>query len=44
MREGIRYEYLDGQTRDRQAHVERFQNDPELPAVPDQPEGRRRRA
>ncbi len=27
--EGIRYEYLDGQTRDRQATVERFQNDPE---------------
>ena len=27
--EGVRYEYLDGATRDRQAHVERFQNDPE---------------
>jgi superfamily II DNA or RNA helicase len=26
---GITYEYLDGQTNDRQAHVERFQNDPE---------------
>jgi SNF2 family DNA or RNA helicase len=26
---GMTYEYLDGQTRDRQAHVERFQNDPE---------------
>jgi SNF2 family DNA or RNA helicase len=25
----IPYEYLDGQTRDRQAHVEHFQNDPE---------------
>jgi superfamily II DNA or RNA helicase len=25
------YEYLDGATRDRQAHVERFQNDPECP-------------
>ena len=25
--EGIVYEYLDGATRDRQAHVERFQND-----------------
>jgi hypothetical protein len=25
---GIRYEYLDGQTRDRQQHVEAFQNDP----------------
>ena len=29
--EGIVYEYLDGQTRDRQARVERFQNDPECP-------------
>ncbi len=26
---GIVYEYLDGQTRDRQARVERFQNDPD---------------
>src|SRR5439155_19205174 len=26
---GITYEYLDGSTRDRQACVERFQNDPE---------------
>ena len=26
---GIRYEYLDGQTRDRQAQVETFQNDPD---------------
>jgi hypothetical protein len=26
---GIECEYLDGKTRDRQAHVERFQNDPE---------------
>ena len=26
---GVTYEYLDGKTRDRQAHVERFQNDPE---------------
>ncbi|MGJ5819315.1 SNF2-related protein [Paludibaculum fermentans] len=26
---GIRYEYLDGATRDRQARVENFQNDPE---------------
>jgi SNF2 family DNA or RNA helicase len=26
---GVKYEYLDGQTRDRQACVERFQNDPE---------------
>jgi superfamily II DNA or RNA helicase len=25
--EGVVYEYLDGKTRDRQAHVERFQND-----------------
>ncbi|MFT3788498.1 MAG: DEAD/DEAH box helicase [Tepidisphaeraceae bacterium] len=25
---GIEYEYLDGKTRDRQAHVDRFQNDP----------------
>jgi superfamily II DNA or RNA helicase len=29
--EDIRYEYLDGQTSDRQARVERFQNDAELP-------------
>ena len=28
---GIVYEYLDGSTRDRQAHVERFQNDPACP-------------
>jgi superfamily II DNA or RNA helicase len=27
--ENIRYEYLDGQTQDREAPVERFQNDPE---------------
>jgi superfamily II DNA or RNA helicase len=27
--EGVVYEYLDGKTRDRQTHVERFQNDPE---------------
>jgi superfamily II DNA or RNA helicase len=27
--EGVTYEYLDGRTRDRQARVERFQNDPE---------------
>ena len=27
--EGIAYEYLDGKTRDRQAPVERFQNDPD---------------
>jgi SNF2 family DNA or RNA helicase len=26
---GVVYEYLDGKTTDRQAHVERFQNDPE---------------
>ncbi len=26
---GMRYEYLDGQTQNRQAHVERFQGDPE---------------
>jgi SNF2 family DNA or RNA helicase len=25
----VPYEYLDGRTRDRQAHVERFQNDPD---------------
>jgi SNF2 family DNA or RNA helicase len=25
----VRYEYLDGQTRDRQAHVQTFQNDPD---------------
>jgi SNF2 family DNA or RNA helicase len=28
-KEGIAYEYLDGKTRDRQAPVERFQNDPD---------------
>jgi superfamily II DNA or RNA helicase len=28
---GIRYEYLDGQTRDRQERVARFQSDPECP-------------
>jgi superfamily II DNA or RNA helicase len=28
---GLVYEYLDGQTRDRQARVERFQNDPDCP-------------
>ncbi|HKQ74502.1 MAG TPA: DEAD/DEAH box helicase, partial [Blastocatellia bacterium] len=28
-KEKIRYEYLDGRTRDRQARVEKFQNDPE---------------
>ncbi|MGZ3747260.1 MAG: DEAD/DEAH box helicase [Pseudobdellovibrionaceae bacterium] len=28
---GIRYEYLDGQTRDRQERVERFQDNPEIP-------------
>jgi len=28
-KEGVVYEYLDGQTRDRQARVERFQNDPD---------------
>jgi SNF2 family DNA or RNA helicase len=27
--DGVRYEYLDGQTRDRQSHVEAFQNDPD---------------
>ena len=27
--EGIAYQYLDGKTRDRQAPVERFQNDPD---------------
>jgi len=30
-RMGIRYEYLDGRTRDRQARVEAFQTDPDLP-------------
>jgi hypothetical protein len=28
-RDGVVYEYLDGKTKDRQARVERFQNDPE---------------
>ena len=27
---GVVYEYLDGRTRDRQKHVERFQNDPDV--------------
>jgi len=30
-RDGVVYEYLDGKTRDRQARVERFQNDPGCP-------------
>ncbi len=30
-REGIPYEYLDGQTRNRADHVERFQTDPDCP-------------
>ena len=30
-KEGIPYEYLDGQTRDRAQRVERFQNDPDCP-------------
>ena len=30
-REGVTYEYLDGKTSNRQARVERFQNDPECP-------------
>jgi SNF2-related domain/Helicase conserved C-terminal domain/SWIM zinc finger len=30
-KDGIEYEYLDGKTVDRQARVERFQNDPECP-------------
>ncbi|MDP7348905.1 MAG: C-terminal helicase domain-containing protein, partial [Phycisphaeraceae bacterium] len=30
-KQGITYEYLDGQTRDRKACVERFQNDPKCP-------------
>ncbi len=29
--QGIEYEYLDGQTRDRQARVKRFQTDPDCP-------------
>ncbi len=29
--EGIVYEYLDGRTRDREARVDRFQNDPDCP-------------
>jgi len=29
--DGVTYEYLDGATRDRQARVERFQNDPGCP-------------
>jgi SNF2 family DNA or RNA helicase len=30
-KEGIRYEYLDGKTRNRKERVERFQNDPDCP-------------
>ena len=30
-RQGVVYEYLDGQTRDRQARVERFQSSPDCP-------------
>jgi len=30
-KDGVRYEYLDGHTRDRQAHVDRFQNDSAVP-------------
>ena len=29
--EGLKYEYLDGRTRNRAARVERFQNDPDCP-------------
>jgi superfamily II DNA or RNA helicase len=29
--DGVPYEYLDGSTKDRQEHVERFQNDPTVP-------------
>lgn len=29
--DGVTYEYLDGQTKDRMEHVERFQNDPSVP-------------
>ncbi len=29
--DGITYEYLDGSTKDRQEHVDRFQNDPSVP-------------
>ena len=28
---GVRYEYLDGKTHDRQSHVDAFQNDPSIP-------------
>jgi non-specific serine/threonine protein kinase len=31
MKRGLEYVYLDGQTRDRQAEVDRFQNDPTVP-------------
>jgi SNF2 family DNA or RNA helicase len=30
-KDGVTYEYLDGRTRDRQTHVDRFQNDPKCP-------------
>ena len=30
-KDGLRYEYLDGQTRDREAHVDRFQSDASTP-------------
>ena len=42
-RSGIPYEYLDGRTRDRQARVRAVPERSGLPAVPDQPEGRRPR-
>ena len=42
--ENVVYEYLDGKTRDREAPVKRFQEDPDVRRVPDQPEGRRPRA
>ena len=29
--EGVKYEYLDGRTRNREERVERFQNDPDIP-------------
>ena len=38
----VPYEYLDGATQDRQARVTHFQTDDNCPAVPAQPEGRRR--
>ena len=43
-RRGVVYEYLDGQTRDRKERVNRFQTDPNLRHLSDQPQSGRPRA